>query len=184
MAGGQAVTEGSNSSPSANRATSDGKIAEKSGNPARASVSTQILVLNGPNLNLLGTREPTIYGARTLADIEAELSEIAGRSGAEVVFFQSNHEGTLVDRVHAARTDGTRFIIINAGALTHTSVALRDALAAVALPFIEVHLSNVYRREAFRHRSFLADLAVGTITGLGAAGYRYALEFALSRSNA
>lgn len=147
-------------------------------------MSIRILVLNGPNLNLLGAREPAIYGGRTLADIESELTEVAGRSDAEVVFFQSNHEGALVDRVHAARTDGTQFIIINAGAFTHTSVALRDALAAVALPFIEVHLSNVFRREEFRHRSFLADLAVGTITGLGAAGYRYALEFALSRSTA
>jgi 3-dehydroquinate dehydratase-2 len=147
-------------------------------------VSTRVLVLNGPNLNLLGAREPAIYGGRTLADIEAELTEVAGRSGADVVFFQSNHEGALVDRVHAARTDGTGFIIINAGAFTHTSVALRDAMAAVALPFIEVHLSNVYRREEFRHRSFLADIAVGTITGLGAAGYRYALEFALSRGTA
>jgi 3-dehydroquinate dehydratase-2 len=147
-------------------------------------VSTRVLVLNGPNLNLLGAREPAIYGGRTLADIEAELTEVAGTSGADVVFFQSNHEGALVDRVHAARTDGTGFIIINAGAFTHTSVALRDAMAAVALPFIEVHLSNVYRREEFRHRSFLADIAVGTITGLGAAGYRYALEFALSRGTA
>ena len=147
-------------------------------------MSTRVLVLNGPNLNLLGAREPAIYGGRTLADIEAELTEVAGRSGADVVFFQSNHEGALVDRVHAARTDGTGFIIINAGAFTHTSVALRDAMAAVALPFIEVHLSNVYRREEFRHRSFLADIAVGTITGLGAAGYRYALEFALSRGTA
>lgn len=147
-------------------------------------MSTRVLVLNGPNLNLLGAREPAIYGGRTLADIEAELTEVAGTSGADVVFFQSNHEGALVDRVHAARTDGTGFIIINAGAFTHTSVALRDAMAAVALPFIEVHLSNVYRREEFRHRSFLADIAVGTITGLGAAGYRYALEFALSRGTA
>jgi 3-dehydroquinate dehydratase-2 len=136
--------------------------------------------LNGPNLNLLGTREPEIYGGRTLAHIEAELAEVAGRYGAEVVFYQSNHEGALVDRIHTARTDGTSFLIVNAGALTHTSIALRDALAAVALPFIEVHLSNVHRREQFRHRSYLADLAVGTIVGLGAAGYRFALEFALA----
>ena len=141
---------------------------------------TTVLVLSGPNLNLLGTREPAIYGGRTLADIEAELSDVAERCGAEVVFFQSNHEGALVDRIHTARTDGTQFIIINAGALTHTSLALRDALAAVALPFVEVHLSNVYRREAFRHHSYLADLAVGSVVGLGAAGYRYALEFALA----
>jgi len=141
-------------------------------------VTNRILVLNGPNLNLLGSREPALYGARTLAQIEAELTEIAGRCGADVAFFQSNHEGALVDRIHLAKSDGTCFIIINAGAFTHTSVALRDALAAVELPFIEVHLSNVYRREAFRHHSYLADLAVGSVVGLGAAGYRYALEYA------
>lgn len=144
--------------------------------------SSRVLVLNGPNLNLLGTREPTIYGATSLAEIEAELSEIARRSRAEVVFFQSNHEGALVDRIQGAKLDGTDFLIVNAGAFTHTSVALRDALAAVGLPFIEVHLSNVHRREAFRHHSYLADLAQGTIVGLGAAGYRYALEYALTRS--
>lgn len=143
-------------------------------------MSSRVLVLNGPNLNLLGTREPTIYGARSLADIEGELSEIARRSRAEVVFFQSNHEGALVDRIQGAKLDGTDFLIVNAGAFTHTSVAVRDALAAVGLPFIEVHLSNVHRREAFRHHSYLADLALGTIVGLGAAGYRYALEFALA----
>lgn len=140
----------------------------------------RVLVLNGPNLNLLGGREPALYGSRTLADIETELADVARRSDGEVAFFQSNHEGALVDRIHLARADGTRFIIINAGALTHTSIALRDALAAVELPFIEVHLSNVHRREAFRHHSYLSDLAVGSIVGLGAAGYRYALEFALA----
>jgi 3-dehydroquinate dehydratase II len=143
-------------------------------------MSSHILILNGPNLNLLGTREPAIYGGRTLAQIEAELSDVARRYSADLAFFQSNHEGALIDRIHVARTDGTTFLIINAGAFTHTSIALRDALAAVALPFIEVHLSNVHRREEFRHRSLLADLAVGTIVGLGAAGYRYALEYALS----
>jgi len=143
-------------------------------------MSSRILILNGPNLNLLGTREPAIYGGRTLAQIEAELSDVARRYSADLAFFQSNHEGALIDRIHVARTDGTTFLIINAGAFTHTSIALRDALAAVALPFIEVHLSNVHRREEFRHRSLLADLAVGTIVGLGAAGYRYALEYALS----
>lgn len=147
-------------------------------------MSSRVLVINGPNLNLLGTREPSIYGGRTLADIEAELTDVAGRWGAEVVFFQSNHEGALVDRIHTARTDGTQFIIINAGAFTHTSIALRDALAAVALPFIEVHLSNVHRREEFRHHSYLSDLAVGSVVGLGAAGYRYALEFALAERSA
>lgn len=143
-------------------------------------MSSRILILNGPNLNLLGTREPAIYGGRTLAQIEAELSDVARRYSADIAFFQSNHEGALIDRIHVARTDGTTFLIVNAGAFTHTSIALRDALAAVALPFIEVHLSNVHRREEFRHRSLLADLAVGTIVGLGAAGYRYALEYALS----
>jgi len=141
-------------------------------------VPTRILVLNGPNLNLLGSREPALYGARTLAQIETELTEVAGTYGADVAFFQSNHEGALVDRIHLAKADGTQFIIINAGAFTHTSVALRDALAAVELPFVEVHLSNVYRREPFRHHSYLADLAVGSVVGLGAAGYRYALEYA------
>lgn len=145
-------------------------------------MSSRVLVLNGPNLNLLGTREPTVYGSRSLADIEAELAEVARRSRAEVVFFQSNHEGALVDRIHSAKLDGTDFLIVNAGAFTHTSVALRDALAAVALPFIEVHLSNVHRREPFRHHSYLADLALGTIVGLGAAGYRYALEYALGHT--
>lgn len=147
-------------------------------------MSNRILILNGPNLNLLGTREPAIYGGRTLADIELELSEVARRYSADVAFFQSNHEGALVDRIHVARTDGTTFLIVNAGAFTHTSIALRDALAAVALPFIEVHLSNVHRREEFRHRSMLADLAVGSIVGLGAAGYRYALEYALAAGTA
>lgn len=140
----------------------------------------KLLILNGPNLNLLGSREPEIYGGRTLAQIEAELAAVARDRGAEIAFFQSNHEGELVDRIQSARGEGVDFIIVNAGALTHTSVAVRDALAAVALPFIEVHLSNVHRREAFRHRSYLADLAVGSIVGLGAAGYRFALEYALS----
>lgn len=141
----------------------------------------KLLILNGPNLNLLGSREPEIYGGRTLAQIEAELAAIAQDRGAELSFFQSNHEGALVDRIQSARAEGIDFLIINAGALTHTSVALRDALAAVALPFIEVHLSNVHRREAFRHHSYLADLAVGSIVGLGASGYRFALEYALDK---
>jgi 3-dehydroquinate dehydratase II len=143
-------------------------------------VANRILVLNGPNLNLQGTREPAIYGSQTLADIENELVPIAQRKNAQIAFFQTNHEGALIDRVHLARTDGTDFIIINAGALTHTSIALRDALAAASVPFIEVHLSNLHRREKFRHRSYLTELAVGTIVGLGAAAYRYALDFALS----
>ena len=139
-----------------------------------------ILVLNGPNLNLLGTREPQIYGADTLPQIEAELLKIAADAGAKLAALQSNHEGVLIDRIHAARTDGTRFIIINPGGLTHTSVALRDALAGVALPFIEVHISNVHRREAFRHHSYLSELAVGVIVGLGVNGYRLALSHALN----
>jgi 3-dehydroquinate dehydratase-2 len=143
-------------------------------------VASRVLVINGPNLNLLGTREPAIYGGKTLAHLETELRDVASKSRIEVDFFQSNHEGGLVDRIHQARTDGTDFVIINAGAYTHTSIAVRDALAAVALPFIEVHLSNVHKREAFRHRSLLADLAVGTIVGLGAAGYRYALDYAIA----
>jgi 3-dehydroquinate dehydratase-2 len=142
-------------------------------------MSSRVLVLNGPNLNLLGTREPALYGTDSLAAIESELTEVARRSGAEVVFFQSNHEGALVDRIQGARLDGTDFLIINAGAFTHTSVAIRDALAAVSLPFVEVHLSNVHRREQFRQHSYLSDLAVGTIVGLGAAGYRFALQYAL-----
>ena len=139
----------------------------------------QILVLNGPNLNLLGSREPAVYGATTLAQIEIELRQVAAARAVQLDCFQSNHEGALIDRVHAARADGTTAIIINPGALTHTSVALRDALAAVAIPFIEVHLSNVHRREAFRHQSYFSDLAEGVILGLGAAGYRFALTHLL-----
>lgn len=141
----------------------------------------QILVLHGPNLNLLGTREPQVYGSTTLEQINAELAKIAHDRGVKLESFQSNHEGALIDRVHAARTDGTAFIIINPGAFTHTSVALRDAFAGVALPFVEVHLSNVHRREPFRHHSYFSDIAEGVIVGLGTAGYRLALEFALDR---
>ncbi len=140
----------------------------------------RILVINGPNLNLLGTREPQVYGHSTLSMIEAELSQIAADAGASLHCFQSNHEGALIDRIHAARDDGTRFIIINPGGLTHTSVALRDALAGVALPFIEVHISNVHGREAFRHHSYLSPIALGVICGFGVNGYRLALQHALS----
>ena len=140
----------------------------------------RILVINGPNLNLLGTREPTVYGATTLSMIEADLAKMAAEAGAQLQCFQSNHEGALIDRIQAARGDGTGFIIINPGGLTHTSVALRDALAGVALPFIEVHVSNVHAREDFRHRSYLSAIAVGVICGLGANGYRLALQHALS----
>ena len=143
-----------------------------------------ILVLHGPNLNLLGTREPAVYGNTTLADIDHGLQQMAQEAGAQLQSLQSNHEGVLIDRVHAARTDGTDFIVINPGAFTHTSVALRDALAGVAIPFVEVHLSNVHRREPFRHHSYFSDLAEGVIVGLGAQGYRLALQFALSRAPA
>ena len=136
----------------------------------------RLLVLHGPNLNLLGTREPEVYGRTTLAQIDAELTQIAADAGASLSALQSNHEGVLIDRIHAARSDGTAFIIINPGGLTHTSVALRDALAGVAIPFVEVHLSNVHSREAFRHRSFFSDLAVGVICGLGSRGYDFALD--------
>ncbi len=139
-----------------------------------------ILVLHGPNLNLLGTREPHVYGHDSLAQINAELAKIAADAGAKLESQQSNHEGVLIDRIQAARLDGTEFIIINPGGLTHTSVALRDALAGVALPFIEVHISNVHQREAFRHHSFLSEIAVGVIVGLGVNGYRLALAHALS----
>jgi len=141
----------------------------------------QILVLHGPNLNLLGTREPDVYRTLTLAQIDADLHQTALDAGSTLQSFQSNHEGALIDRVQAARDDGTQFIIINPAALTHTSVGLRDALAAVALPFIEVHLSNIHQREAFRHHSYFSALAAGVICGLGADGYRLALAHALQR---
>ena len=143
-----------------------------------------VLVLHGPNLNLLGTREPAVYGSVTLPDIDRELTQIAKEAGATLQSLQSNHEGVLIDRVHAARIDGTEFIVINPGAFTHTSVALRDALAGVAIPFVEVHLSNVHRREPFRHHSYFSDLAEGVIVGLGAQGYFLALRFALARAPA
>ncbi|MBI5924636.1 MAG: type II 3-dehydroquinate dehydratase [Aquabacterium sp.] len=144
----------------------------------------QILVLHGPNLNLLGTREPQVYGATTLEQINTGLVDYAALRGAKLSAFQSNHEGALIDRVHAARTDGTQFIVINPGAYTHTSVALRDALAGVAVPFIEVHLSNIHKREPFRHHSYFSDIAEGVIVGLGASGYRLALEAALDKLGA
>jgi len=142
-------------------------------------MAQNILVLHGPNLNLLGTREPHIYGSLTLAQINERLELLAGELGATLSAWQSNHEGALVDRIQAARQDGTDFIIINAAAYTHTSVAIRDALAGVAIPFIEVHLSNLYKREPFRHHSYLSDLAQGLISGLGADGYEAALRYAV-----
>ncbi|MBY4897399.1 type II 3-dehydroquinate dehydratase [Cupriavidus sp. AU9028] len=150
----------------------------------RSACYRQVLVLHGPNLNLLGTREPQTYGATTLAAIDAALANRAAQAGIGLRTFQSNHEGALIDRIHAARDEGVDFIIINPAAYTHTSVALRDALAAVAVPFVEVHLSNVHRRESFRHRSFFSDLAVGVICGLGWQGYLLALEYALGQEQA
>lgn len=142
---------------------------------------TDILVLHGPNLNLLGQREPAVYGHTTLAEIDAQLQQTAQTAGFSLVTMQSNTEGQLIDTVHAATADGIRFIIINPAGFTHTSVALRDALAGVAIPFIEVHLSNTAQREAFRHHSYFSDIAVGTITGLGVDSYTLALHAAIQR---
>lgn len=139
----------------------------------------KILVMHGPNLNLLGQREPHLYGSDTLEAINGRLSAQAGRAGCTLATFQSNSEGSLVDRVHAAKSDETAYIIINPAAFTHTSVALRDALAAVGIPFIEVHLSNVHAREPFRHHSHFSDLAAGVIVGFGAFGYELAMDAAL-----
>lgn len=138
----------------------------------------KILVLNGPNLNLLGLREPGIYGVVTLQQIELDLRQLAQLNNAELEFVQSNHEGVLLERIHDCFNDPVDFIIINPAAFTHTSVALRDALLAVKIPFVEVHLSNVHAREAFRHHSYFSDIAVGVICGLGAEGYSFALSFA------
>jgi len=142
---------------------------------------SRLLLLNGPNLNLLGTREPERYGRLSLAQIEAAMTAEAARLGHELACFQSNHEGGLIDRIHAARAEGAAFILFNPGAYTHTSIALRDALLSVGIPFIEVHLSNVHAREPFRHHSYLSDIAAGIIVGLGADGYRLALLAAHER---
>jgi len=147
---------------------------------ASAQNKKNILVLHGPNLNLLGTREPEHYGRDTLAQIDARLKKRAGAAGAALSTFQSNAESELVDRIHQAGKNGVDFILINPAAFTHTSVALRDAISAVGIPFIEVHLSNVFAREPFRHHSYFSDLAVGVISGLGPTGYELALDFALS----
>ena len=141
----------------------------------------KILLLNGPNLNLLGTREPQLYGYDTLADVESRAVTLGASRGVAVECFQSNHEGALIARIHAARLDGTACILINPGGLTHTSVALRDAFAGVAIPFIEIHVSNVHKREAFRHHSFLSEIAAGVIVGFGVAGYTMALNAAIDR---
>ena len=140
---------------------------------------TSLLVLHGPNLNLLGTREPEIYGRESLQDINRRLSSQAQTAGVALECFQSNHEGALVERIQQAARESVGFIVINPGAYTHTSIAIRDALAAVRLPFIEVHLSNIHAREPFRHHSYVSDIAVGTICGLGSLGYDYALAYAL-----
>jgi len=150
---------------------------------ARPVEKARILVMHGPNLNLLGTREPEHYGTVTLSDINLALARMAEGANVELETFQSNHEGALIERVHAARDQGVRAIIINPAAYTHTSVALRDALAAVDIPFIEVHLSNVHARESFRHRSYFSDLAVGVISGLGHEGYLLALEYLVNEVN-
>jgi 3-dehydroquinate dehydratase-2 len=144
-------------------------------------MAQNILLLNGPNLNLLGTREPEVYGSTTLGDVEQAALAQATNGGARLATFQSNHEGALIDRIQAARTEGVDAIVINPGGLTHTSVALRDALAGVSIPFIEVHISNIHQREAFRHHSYLSGIAVGVICGLGVEGYRLAIEYALKK---
>ncbi|BFM10253.1 type II 3-dehydroquinate dehydratase [Simiduia litorea] len=140
-----------------------------------------ILVLHGPNLNLLGSREPEVYGATTLADINQRLTERCLNDGHHLQALQSNAEYELIDRIHDAKREGINFIIFNPAAFTHTSIALRDALLAVEIPFIEVHLSNVYKRESFRHHSYFSDVAVGVICGLGAQGYELALDAALNQ---
>ncbi|RKG40971.1 type II 3-dehydroquinate dehydratase [Acinetobacter rongchengensis] len=144
-------------------------------------MSSTILVIHGPNLNLLGQREPEVYGHLTLDDINQQLMQQAQQANISLDTFQSNWEGAIVDRIHQAQQQGVKFIIINPAALTHTSVAVRDALLGVAIPFVEVHLSNVHAREAFRHHSYLSDKAVGVICGLGAKGYAFALNYVIDK---
>jgi 3-dehydroquinate dehydratase II len=155
----------------------------KQKNRSEQKAKNRILVVHGPNLNLLGSREPEIYGSTTLDDINLALTRRAELGGVELESFQCNHEGALIERIHAARQQDIRYIIINPAAFTHTSVALRDALAGVAIPFIEVHLSNVHAREPFRQHSYFSDLAIGVICGLGHQGYMLALEYLLNRLN-
>ena len=144
-------------------------------------MTSTILVIHGPNLNLLGKREPEVYGYLTLEDINQQLTAQAEKATLQLDTFQSNWEGAIVDRIHQAQQDGVQYIIINPAALTHTSVAVRDALLGVAIPFIEVHLSNVHAREAFRHHSYLSDKAIGVICGLGAKGYVAALDYVIEK---
>jgi len=141
----------------------------------------RLLLLNGPNLNLLGTREPTLYGADTLASIEKRLTDLATKAGHSLTAYQSNAEHDLINRIQRCPAERIDFLIFNPGAFTHTSVALRDALLAVKVPFIEVHLSNMYAREPFRQHSYFSDLAVGAVVGLGALGYEFALAAAIER---
>jgi 3-dehydroquinate dehydratase-2 len=140
-----------------------------------------VLVLQGPNLNLLGTREPEIYGKETLDDIHQQLLSQANAAQVHLVTYQSNHEGEMIDRIQAAKSEGVQFIILNPGGYSHTSVAIRDALVGVGIPFIEVHLSNIHQREAFRHHSYFSDVAIGVICGLGSIGYRLALEAVIAK---
>ncbi|TRZ69436.1 MAG: type II 3-dehydroquinate dehydratase [Rhodocyclaceae bacterium] len=148
---------------------------------ASEALEPRILVLHGPNLNLLGSREPGIYGRSSLAEVHLAMEAQGRAAGVQVESFQSNSEGELIDRIQSAATEGVHFIIINPAAYTHTSIAIRDALAAVAIPFIEVHLSNIHARESFRHQSYFSDIAVGVICGLGSQGYELALTAALAR---
>ena len=142
-------------------------------------MANKLLLLNGPNLNLLGQREPSVYGSDTLADIEKRAQEQAASANVVLTCFQSNHEGALIDRIHGAKREGVDAIIINPGGLTHTSVVLRDAFSGVEIPFIEVHISNVHKREAFRHHSYLSGIAAGVLCGFGTDGYRLAIDFAI-----
>jgi 3-dehydroquinate dehydratase-2 len=144
-------------------------------------MAKNILLLNGPNLNLLGSREPEVYGSTSLADVERAAVDQAIQAGAKLVAFQSNHEGALIDRIQAAKKEEIDAIVINPGGLTHTSVSLRDALAGVAIPFVEIHISNIHQREAFRHHSYLSNIAIGVICGLGTDGYTAAIAFALKK---
>lgn len=159
-------------------------VARRTSSSNRTAASASILVIHGPNLNLLGIREPGIYGSDTLDAINARLVAQARTAKVRLAAFQSNHEGAIVDRIQSARAEGVGFIVLNPAAFTHTSVAIRDALSGVAIPFVEVHISNVHAREPWRHHSYFSDKAVGTIVGLGPKGYEFAVAFALARLEA